>query len=140
MEKCSYFAGINAAGGSQSWKQSKELQALMINSVVNSKQPIFFFQAENDYDLSPSKVLAEAMKKANKAYKLKIYPAFGNSSKEGHSFPYKGTLHQGCNEKAKTLEYQGPQKSCQADLSKLDDKAAPSYRHRHALIGGYYPG
>ena len=90
MANCSYCAGINAAGGSQSWKHSKELQLLMKSSAANSNKPIFFFQAENDYDLSPSKVLSSVMEKAGKVYKLKIYPAFGKSEKEGHRFPYKG--------------------------------------------------
>src|SRR3977135_4651324 len=40
--------------GAQSWAQSPELQSVMLRAVRNSKAPIFFFQAKNDYDLSPS--------------------------------------------------------------------------------------
>lgn len=30
------------------------------------------------------------MKKAHKIFEIKIYPAFGNSGQEGHSFAYAG--------------------------------------------------
>jgi dienelactone hydrolase len=62
----------------------------MINAVRNSRVPIFFFQAANDYDLQPSKVLAAAMKDAGKPYQLKIYPAYGDSTEDGHAFGYFG--------------------------------------------------
>ena len=58
--------------------------------VKKIEKPIFFFQAENDYDLSPSKELYSDMIKAGKVAYLKIYPIFGKSAKEGHSFPYRG--------------------------------------------------
>jgi len=38
------------------------------------KRPIFFFQAANDFDLSPSKTLSAEMNQVSKTYKLKIYP------------------------------------------------------------------
>lgn len=90
-EKASYCAAINAAGAAQSWSDAPTVQTLMIDAVRNSKAPIFFFQAENDFDLSPSKVLSEAMKTAAKPYQIKFYPPFGTSAKEGHSFAYMGS-------------------------------------------------
>lgn len=49
-----------------------------------------FFQAANDFDLSPSKTLSAEMSEVNKTYKLKIYPAYGGSPGDGHSFGYFG--------------------------------------------------
>jgi carboxymethylenebutenolidase len=63
----------------------------MTEAVRNSKAPIFFFQAANDFDPSPSKVLFEAMKNAGKACELKIYPAYGKSAIDGHTFGYFGS-------------------------------------------------
>ena len=57
----------------------------MTRAVRNPKAPILFFQAENDYDLSPSKTLSSAMKDAGRAYELKIYPPWGNSVQDGHT-------------------------------------------------------
>ena len=90
-ERGSYCAAIDSAGGAQSWAQAPELQSLMIRSVRHSRAPIFFFQAENDYDLSPSRVLSDAMREAGKEFELKIYPSFGKSVQDGHTFGYFGS-------------------------------------------------
>jgi carboxymethylenebutenolidase len=89
-EHGSYCAAIDSAGAAQSWSSAREVQALMTRAVRNSRVPIFFFQAKNDYDLSPSRVLSTAMKDAGKECLLKIYPAFGESKQDGHSFGYFG--------------------------------------------------
>jgi dienelactone hydrolase len=90
-ERGKYCAAIDSAGGAQSWAQAPELQSLMTRAVRNANAPIFFFQAANDYDLSPSKTLSAVMKNANKPYDMKIYPAYGNSSSDGHAFGYFGS-------------------------------------------------
>ena len=90
-ERGSYCAAIDSAGGAQSWADAPELQSLMTRSVRNSRVPIFFFQAENDYDLSPSQLLSAAMKDAGKEFELKIYPPFGQSVQDGHTFGYFGS-------------------------------------------------
>jgi dienelactone hydrolase len=90
-ERGSYCAAIDSAGAAQSWVDAPAVQSLMKASVRNAHAPIFFFQAENDFDLSPSKVLSAAMKDARKPYKLKIYPRYGDSPQDGHSFGYFGS-------------------------------------------------
>src|SRR6266850_2449004 len=90
-ERASYCAAVDSSGAAQSWAQTPEVQALMTRAVRNSRAPIFFFQAENDYDLSPSRTLSAAMKDAGKEFETKIYPPFGKSAQEGHSFGYFGS-------------------------------------------------
>lgn len=90
-EHASYCAAIDSAGGAQSWAEAPDLQSLMTRSVRSSRAPIFFFQAENDYDLSPSRALSNAMKDAGKEFVLKIYPSFGTSVQDGHTFGYFGS-------------------------------------------------
>ena len=63
----------------------------MTRAVRHSRIPSFFFQAANDYDLSPSKTLSSAMKQAGKRFEVKIYPAYGKSVQEGHAFGYFGS-------------------------------------------------
>jgi dipeptidyl aminopeptidase/acylaminoacyl peptidase len=91
VERASYCAGVDASGGAESWGSSPELQAVMTNAVRNARAPILFFQAENDFDLTPTRALSAAMKKAGKESQMKIYPPFGNSAREGHSFAYRGS-------------------------------------------------
>ena len=89
MATNSYCAGVDAAGASQTWKDSAPLQKLMKDSVKKSRNPIFFIQAENDYDVSPSKELF-AERIGDKRSKLKIYSSYGASTKDGHRFAHKG--------------------------------------------------
>jgi dienelactone hydrolase len=89
-ERESYCAAVDAAGGAETWDSSPELQAAMTRAVRNAKAPIFFFQAENDFNLSPTHVLSAAMKDAGKPFEAKIYPAFGSSHRDGHAFAYRG--------------------------------------------------
>ena len=42
----------------------------MVRAVQNARVPIFFFQAENDYDLSPSLTLSAAMKDGERRAQL----------------------------------------------------------------------
>jgi carboxymethylenebutenolidase len=87
-----YCAAIDAAGGAESWKYAQpQLKDAMTKAVRNARVPIFFLQAENDYDLPPSRVLSAAMKDAKKPFELKIYPAFGKTRAEGHAFAYFGS-------------------------------------------------
>jgi dipeptidyl aminopeptidase/acylaminoacyl peptidase len=90
-EKEPYCAAVDASGGAESWGLAPQLQAAMIRAVTNSNAPIFFFQAENDYDLRPSRILAQMMRQHGKTAEVKIYPAFGKGASEGHSFAYLGS-------------------------------------------------
>jgi carboxymethylenebutenolidase len=90
-ERGSYCAAIDASGGAESWALAPELQVSMARAVRNAHVPIFFFQPENDYDLAPGRVLSAAMKSSGKTFEMKIYPAFGKSNQEGHSFSYLGS-------------------------------------------------
>ncbi len=90
-ERAEYCAAVDSAGGAQSWAQAPVLRDRMTRAVRASRAPIFFFQAENDYDLAPSRILSDAMRGAGKLYALKIYPAYGRSRQDGHTFGYFGS-------------------------------------------------
>ena len=62
----------------------------MLSAVRSAEVPIYFIQAENDEDLSPSRVLAAEMAKVGKPHKITIYPAYGTTTADGHSFGYFG--------------------------------------------------
>ena len=54
--------------------------------------PVLFMQAENDYDLTPSRALSAEMTAAGKPNIVKFFPPFGTNTAEGHSFGYFGSL------------------------------------------------
>jgi carboxymethylenebutenolidase len=89
-ERGSYCAAINSSGAAMSWADAPEIQASMKRAVRHALVPIFFFQAENDFDLTPSRVLVAEMKEAGKEALLKIYPPYGSSKQEGHTLGYFG--------------------------------------------------
>lgn len=90
-ERGSYCAAVDSAGAAQTWARATEVQELMIYAARNVTAPVFFFQAENDYDLSPSRTLSAEMKDAGKEAVMKIYPRFGDSAEAGHTFGYFGS-------------------------------------------------
>ncbi len=90
-ERVPYCAAVDASGGAESWRTAPGLRARMTRAVLSSQSPVFFFQAANDYDLAPSRSLAEAMSSAGLPHEIKIYPPFGESAAAGHSFAWRGS-------------------------------------------------
>jgi dipeptidyl aminopeptidase/acylaminoacyl peptidase len=85
-----YCAAIDAAGAAMSWAQAPELQALMTGEARASRAPMLLLQAENDFDLAPSRTLAAALSSAGKVAELKLYPPYGNDHGLGHNFAWLG--------------------------------------------------
>ncbi len=84
-------AVIASAPAAQTWASSPDIRERLLKAASHAKAPIFFMQAENDYDLSPSRMLSAEMQRAGRAYRVKIFPPFGATTAEGHSFGYFGT-------------------------------------------------
>ena len=76
-------AAIDFAGGAMSWRSSS-LRARMISAVRKATIPVLFIQAENDYDLGPSRTLAGELEQLGKPHKMLIFPPYGNTQAEGH--------------------------------------------------------
>jgi carboxymethylenebutenolidase len=72
------------APGAMSWDQNQPLQQRLIRAVDLAEVPVFLIQAENDYSLSPSRMLSKEAEKKHKNFQSKIYPAFGSSHQDGH--------------------------------------------------------
>jgi dienelactone hydrolase len=89
-ERGGYCAAIDSAGAAATWARAPELRELMTRAVEDARAPIFFFQAENDHDLAPSRVLSATMRNAGKPFEVKIYPPYGASADQGHTFGYFG--------------------------------------------------
>lgn len=75
---------VDFAGASESWG-NKLLQTRLLQAVDSASIPIFFLQAENDYNTSPTTVLSAEMTKLGKANQAKIYPAYGTTAGQGHA-------------------------------------------------------
>jgi dienelactone hydrolase len=141
-ERGSYCAAVDSAGAAQSWARAPELQDLLIRSARSANAPVFFFQADNDYDLTPSRTLFAEMKKAGKEAEIKIYPAFGNSTAAGHAFGYFGSpiwgpdvfafLEKHC-AGAKALDASAPAQDAGSGQEKTDKAMIPIQEYATGL-------
>ena len=89
-EQLPVCAAVDAAGAAESWHEAPALRALMTGAATRARTPVLFIQAQNDFDLAPSRVLAAAMRRAGKPAELRLYPPFGDTAQGGHAFPYRG--------------------------------------------------
>jgi carboxymethylenebutenolidase len=79
-------AAVDFAGAAQNWQHSSDLRTRMTQAVQHSQMPIFFIQAKNDYDVSPSRDLTAAMEKSAMPHAIQIFPSFGKSTQDAHEF------------------------------------------------------
>jgi dienelactone hydrolase len=85
-------AVVDFAGGAMMWARTPELQARMRQAARGGRAPVLFVQAENDFDITPSRVLSEEMRNAGKPARLRIFPPNGSTHQEGHHLCY-GSEH-----------------------------------------------
>lgn len=89
-EDLGLLAAVDFAGGAESWRGSPDLRDRMSRAARGARVPVFFIQAKNDYDISPSKDLAKEMEKAGKPHQIHIFPPSGKTTQEAHEFCIRG--------------------------------------------------
>lgn len=82
-------AAVVFGGAAGSWAHSPELRARLLSAVSRTSAPVLFIHAANDYSIAPGKALAAEMQRLKKPHGLKIYPAVGRNTREGHNFLYR---------------------------------------------------
>jgi dienelactone hydrolase len=83
-------AALDFAGAAESWASSQELRARLLDAVDRTKAAVFFIQANNDYSVAPSEVLATEMLGLDKPRRIEIYPGVGQTPVNGHNLVYLG--------------------------------------------------
>jgi dienelactone hydrolase len=78
-------AAVDFAGAAMSWRGNAFLRERLVAAVQRALVPIFFLQAENDFNTEPSRRLAQAMADAGKPHQMKIYPPHGTTRMQGHA-------------------------------------------------------
>ncbi|HMI82761.1 MAG TPA: dienelactone hydrolase family protein [Polyangiaceae bacterium] len=81
-------AAIDFAGAAMTWSQpgSQPIRDRMTVAARRARVPVFFLQAENDFDVAPTRILSEEMKKHDLPHRAKIFPPNGTTHEEGHGF------------------------------------------------------
>jgi dienelactone hydrolase len=83
-------AVVDFGGAAESWATSDKLRVRLLEAVDEMKAAVFFIHAENDYSIAPGVALATEMLSQDKARRLEIYPAVGETMEEGHDLVYLG--------------------------------------------------
>jgi carboxymethylenebutenolidase len=83
-------AAIAFAPAAMTWSKLPELRSRLMTAVRSATVPLLLIQAENDYDLTPTQTMAQELDKINKPHKLLIFPKFGKTHRDGHSFCVRG--------------------------------------------------
>jgi dienelactone hydrolase len=79
-------AAVVYAGAAYSWERSPALRERLLAAAGKIAAPVLFMHAANDYSTASGKALADEMQRLGKSHELKMYPAVGKTSKEGHNF------------------------------------------------------
>jgi dienelactone hydrolase len=85
-----YRVAVNCSGAAQTWSSSPDLQRRLIAAARTAAMPVFFLQAQNDYDLAPNRVLSAEVQASGKQTESRVYPAQGTSAQDGHRFCVRG--------------------------------------------------
>lgn len=72
------------APGAMSWS-NRALQERLIVAARNAKAPVFVLQAANDYSIKPVETLGTELAQRGPPNRAKLYPAFGDDNRLGHS-------------------------------------------------------
>src|SRR5215472_15389316 len=83
-------AEVAFAAGANSWHASQELRERTFAAVGKTTAPIMLVYAANDFDTTPGKDISAELDRSHKSHLLKIYPAIGKVSDEGHNLLYLG--------------------------------------------------
>jgi Xaa-Pro aminopeptidase/dienelactone hydrolase len=83
-------AAVDFAGAAMTWDDSPEIRDRLLAAVRNARVPIYFIQAENDYNIGPSRTLAAEMDRLGKPNRMTIYPPFGVTRQDGHTLGLRG--------------------------------------------------
>jgi dienelactone hydrolase len=83
-------AEVAFAAGAVSWRASQQLRDRTLAAVGKTAAPIMLVYAANDFDTTPGKDISAELDRLHKSHSLKIYPAIGKRSEDGHSLLYLG--------------------------------------------------
>jgi dienelactone hydrolase len=83
-------AEVAFAAGANSWRASQKLQDRTLAAVGKTAARVMLVYAANDYDTTPGKDISAELDRLHKSHLLKIYPAIGKTSDDGHSLIYLG--------------------------------------------------
>ena len=81
-----FWAAIAFAPAAMTWAKAPPLRERLMLAARNARAPVMLLQPENDFDLTPTRTLAQELERVGKPYRRVIYPAVGADHMDGHTF------------------------------------------------------
>jgi carboxymethylenebutenolidase len=81
-------AAVTFAAAANAWERSPELRARLLSALSKTNAAIMLTHAENDYGTTAGRAMADELERLHKPHLLKIYPAVGLTSDDGHGMLY----------------------------------------------------
>jgi len=81
-------AAVTFAAAANAWERSPELRERLIAAVGKTNAVIMLTHAQNDYSTASGRALAAELQRLQRPHVLKIYPAVGLTSDDGHNLLY----------------------------------------------------
>ena len=81
-------AAATFAAAARAWDRSPELRERLFSAVRKTNAAIMLTHAQNDYGTAAGRDLANELERLHKPHVLKIYPAVGFTSDDGHGLLY----------------------------------------------------
>jgi carboxymethylenebutenolidase len=81
-------AAVTFAAAANAWERSPELRARLLSALNKTNAAIMLTHAENDYGTTAGRAMADELERLHKPHLLKIYPAVGLTSDDGHGMLY----------------------------------------------------
>jgi carboxymethylenebutenolidase len=78
-------AAVDFAGASMTWAGNAPLRDRLKRAARAARAPVFFVQAANDFDVTPSEALSSEMAAAGRPHDKKIFPPHGTTPMAGHA-------------------------------------------------------
>jgi len=88
-----YVAAVDCSGAAEAWASNPLLQNMLEATVGKITIPVFLLAAQNDYDLTPQKVLGPLLQAHGNPAVVKVYPPFGTGAigQAGHDMCFSGS-------------------------------------------------
>ena len=81
-----WSCGIDFSGGASQWEKHPKIKQMLLNAAATVTQPLYLAQAENDFNIAPTKEISEVLKGRGHPHDAKIFPAWGVSGPEAPRF------------------------------------------------------
>jgi carboxymethylenebutenolidase len=81
-------AAVTFSPAAASWDASAELRKRLLAAVDKLSVPVLLLQTRNDYSLTSGQAIEDELARLGKPHLRKVYPPFGETPSDGHSFLY----------------------------------------------------